>query len=87
MADRALGTLSTFILLICIVQGNFNSRVLIPTSPHVASSASFEMAFGFQPTRCEVAILSDCIPTGSVQYPLQNVSHLVCVPFLAHNAI
>lgn len=34
------------------------------------------MAFGFQPPRCEVVILSDCIPADSVQYPLQNVSHL-----------
>lgn len=35
MAPGALGTLFTFILLNCIEEGNFSSRVLILASPHI----------------------------------------------------
>lgn len=50
----------------------------------MASDASSEMQFGFQrvkPPLGEVMILSVGIPADSMQYPLQNVSDLVCSLF------
>lgn len=47
----------------------------------MASEVLSEMHFGVKPPLGEVMILSVCIPADSMQYPLQNVSDLVCSLF------
>lgn len=79
MTHRTLGRVFTVILLNCIQQGNFKFGVV--TLVLCALSA---ISFGFQRAKLplgEVMILSVCIPADSMQYPLRNVSDIVCSLF------